>query len=140
MNEQEEGAGQDDSGQPPLLVPNLYYKQWLSGLCPYLSRTIMFVGQLQYVGNSVEKSEQQSQFIAQVDNRGRLVLPALVRQHLELKGGDEVVLTLSEDPVVQLSSRKRLAAKFRGLYKQKSAKASMVDELIAERRRDAADD
>jgi len=77
------------------------------------------------------------QFTTEMDARGRLVLPKLVRKHLNLKAKDEVILTMGKDPVVQLSSRKHLAAKFRGQYKHLSAKNSMVTELLAERKKEA---
>jgi AbrB family looped-hinge helix DNA binding protein len=77
------------------------------------------------------------QFVADVDSRGRLVLPTPVRRHLNLEKGDEVILTIGSASMVQISSRKALAAKFRGLYQRHSSKSSMVEELIAERRKEA---
>jgi len=86
----------------------------------------------------MKEPEFTGQFVADVDARGRLVLPAPVRRHLNLEIGDEVILTVGKDAMVQLSTRKRLASKFRGLYQSHSSKSSMVDELIAERRKEAA--
>jgi bifunctional DNA-binding transcriptional regulator/antitoxin component of YhaV-PrlF toxin-antitoxin module len=86
----------------------------------------------------VKEPESTGQFIADVDARGRLVLPGPVRRHLNLAKGDGVILTISKDSVVQLCSRKGVAAKFRGLYQRHSSKSSMVDELIVERRQEAA--
>jgi AbrB family looped-hinge helix DNA binding protein len=62
-------------------------------------------------------SDNNSQFTVELGDRGRLVLPAPVRNYLGLKEGDELILTVSEDAIIQLSSRKHLASKFRGLYK-----------------------
>lgn len=84
------------------------------------------------------KKSHLSQYTLEVDARGRLVLPAKVRQHLNLEKGDQVVLTVSDSPTVQLASRKRLATKLRGIYKHVSTNGSMVEELIAERRKEAA--
>lgn len=86
----------------------------------------------------MKELDTASQFTVEVDARGRLVLPAAVRRHLSLKGRGEVILTVDKSAVVQLSSRRRLAAKLKGVYKHLSSKGSMVDELIAERRKEGA--
>jgi AbrB family looped-hinge helix DNA binding protein len=81
--------------------------------------------------------DDEPQFTIEIGDRGRLVLPSLVRRQLGLEKGDELILTVAEDSIIKLSSRKHLAAKFRGRYKHLSSKASMVDELIAQRKKEA---
>jgi len=69
--------------------------------------------------------------------QGRLVIPAHLRKALDLKPGDRLVVRLDGDSIV-LERRdhlvKRLQARFRGL----PADLSLADELIAERRAEAA--
>lgn len=69
--------------------------------------------------------------------QGRVVIPAHLRKALDLKPGDRLVVRLDGDSLV-LERRdqlvKRLQARFTGL----PAGISLADELIAERRAEAA--
>ena len=57
----------------------------------------------------------------QMGDRGRLVLPAEVRRRLKLR----------------LASARHVVRETRGLYRGRTGKRSLVDELIAERRKEA---
>ena len=69
---------------------------------------------------------------------GRIVIPAAIRKELGLAVGDEVLLRLEEGEL-RLSSRRqaleKLQRRVRALTK---GKRSLAEELIAERRREAA--
>jgi AbrB family looped-hinge helix DNA binding protein len=69
--------------------------------------------------------------------RGRLVLPATVRNKLELNEGDKFMLTLEKDGSVRLTNLRSNIAKLRGVLKQHRKGRKLVDELIAERKAEA---
>jgi bifunctional DNA-binding transcriptional regulator/antitoxin component of YhaV-PrlF toxin-antitoxin module len=85
-----------------------------------------------------KKSIHAAQFNIELGQRGRLVLPALLRKQLGIEAGDQLILAMDDYNSVRLTTRKALAAKFRGKYKSSASKSSLVDELIAERRLEAA--
>jgi AbrB family looped-hinge helix DNA binding protein len=70
---------------------------------------------------------------------GRVVIPAEIRQSLGLKEGDTVLFELREGEVVITTKQARLA-RARALFRQyvPEGAPSLVDELIAERRSEAA--
>lgn len=72
-----------------------------------------------------------------VGERGRLVLPARLRQRLNLKPGDRLIATVDDEGAVRLVAARDLARQLKGLYAESSPERSLVDELIAERRDEA---
>lgn len=77
---------------------------------------------------------------AKIDSAGRLVLPAPYRKALGLNAGDDVLLSL-EDDEVRIVSRDRAIRRAQELVaKYVPDDVSLVDELIAERRREVADE
>jgi AbrB family looped-hinge helix DNA binding protein len=76
-------------------------------------------------------------FTVQVSDRGRLVLPAEVRERLGLKPGDRLILTLEADDSLRLVSPRTQIREARGLYADLAAGRHLVDELLAERRQEA---
>jgi AbrB family looped-hinge helix DNA binding protein len=72
---------------------------------------------------------------ARLDERGRLQLPADLRQRLDLHGGDELVVFDERDGVLVLASRKVAARSLIGLVGR--GDRSAVDDLAALRREDA---
>jgi AbrB family looped-hinge helix DNA binding protein len=77
--------------------------------------------------------------IARVDRSGRLVLPAVVRSHLELRDGDElVVITDAQEREVRLIPRRAAVRRAQEIVRQNLTPGpSLVDALIAERRAEA---
>lgn len=71
--------------------------------------------------------------------QGRLVLPAAMRRELAIEPGDELAAHL-EDGRIVLEPRAELLRRIQSEFRGSRAKRSLVDELIAERRREAADD
>ncbi len=73
---------------------------------------------------------------ARLDDRGRLVLPVELRRRMGLRAGDEVSITEEADGVLRVESRRAAARALIGTAG--SVTGSAVDELRAERRREAA--
>jgi len=74
-----------------------------------------------------------------VTDRGRLVLPAELREKLKIADGDRVALTLEEDGRVTLQTRDVVIQRMRGMFKHLARPGERAsDRLIAERRREAA--
>jgi AbrB family looped-hinge helix DNA binding protein len=73
-----------------------------------------------------------------VSDRGRLVLPAEIREKLKIRDGDPVALTLEDDGLVTLQTREVALQRFTGMFKHLAKPGRLAsDELIAERRREA---
>lgn len=74
-----------------------------------------------------------------VGDRGRLVLPAAVRSALGIEAGARMLLSTERDGSLRLRPYRSVADQNRGLLADLApTDASMVDELLAERRREAA--
>lgn len=69
--------------------------------------------------------------------QGRLVIPADVRASLGLEPGDELQLRLENRRIV-IQRSSDAATTLRGFASRASNRRSLVDELIAERRHEAA--
>lgn len=70
---------------------------------------------------------------------GRVVIPASIRQALGLELGEEILLFVEDDELRMTSARKR-AERAQRLFKKYVGGdgPNMVDELIADRRKEAA--
>ncbi len=68
---------------------------------------------------------------------GRIVLPAEFRKAMCLKPGDEVILVL-KDGEVRVSTRQAAIKRAQGMLKHIAPGRSLADELIQERRAEAA--
>jgi len=79
-------------------------------------------------------------FKVTVADRGRMVLPAEVRERLRIKAGDWLTLILEPDGVIRMLTGEVYAQSLRGMFKHIAPGRSLTDELIAERRRDAANE
>lgn len=88
-------------------------------------------------GRSMKAGEASAAYTVSVAERGRLVLPAEVRRRLNIRQGDQLALLVQEDGTVKLQTRAVVARNLRGMYKHLANGSSVVDELIAERRREA---
>jgi AbrB family looped-hinge helix DNA binding protein len=71
-------------------------------------------------------------------DRGRLVLPAEVRERLNIKEGDRLMLVAEADGSLRLLTFDAYIARLRGAFKHLAAGRMLSDELIAERRLEAA--
>src|SRR4051812_10803476 len=71
-----------------------------------------------------------------VAERGRLVLPAEVRERLHIRDGDRLALVVDADGTIRLQTGDVLARSLLGAYKHLSPGRRAGDELIKERRRE----
>jgi AbrB family looped-hinge helix DNA binding protein len=74
--------------------------------------------------------------VVRLGPQGRLVIPASIRRRLGLAPGDEMTLRVEDESLV-LEPRAAAAARAQGMFKDLSTEASVVDELIEERRSEA---
>jgi len=82
--------------------------------------------------------ERPQAYAVTMADRGRLVLPAEIRARLDIKEGDRLTLVVDPDGSIHLLTAKAFIARLRGAFKHLAPGRSLVDELIAERRREAA--
>jgi AbrB family looped-hinge helix DNA binding protein len=68
--------------------------------------------------------------------QGRLVIPASLRRRLGIEPGEVLIARAEEDRLV-LERRKAILARLRERLRVVPADVSLVDELIAERRKEA---
>ncbi|MEA3276786.1 MAG: AbrB/MazE/SpoVT family DNA-binding domain-containing protein [Pseudomonadota bacterium] len=73
----------------------------------------------------------------QVGAQGRLVIPAALRKALHLKPGDRLLIRQEGESLV-LEPREAVVKRLQGLFAHIPKDVSLVDELIAERREEAA--
>ena len=77
-------------------------------------------------------------FHVNVTDRGRIVLPAEIREKLKIKDGDRVALILEDDGTVSLKTQDVALNNLRGMFKHLARPGRLEsDELIKERRREA---
>jgi AbrB family looped-hinge helix DNA binding protein len=79
-------------------------------------------------------------YVVRIGERGRLVLPAPVRDALGLENGSQLVLYLDQSNAsVRLERARDVARSGRGMFADDSGR-SLVDELLDERRAEAEHD
>ena len=79
-----------------------------------------------------------SEYRTRIQDGGRLVIPAECRRALHMDIGEEVVLKVKEDELLIYPARQALTRARQLVRKYIKRKRRLVDELIAERRREAA--
>ena len=77
--------------------------------------------------------------VAKLGQGGRIVLPAQFRKALGVNTGDDLILSL-RDGEVRIFTRKQAIRRAQGMLKHLAPGRSLVDELIAERRAEAANE
>jgi AbrB family looped-hinge helix DNA binding protein len=70
--------------------------------------------------------------------RGRVVVPAEVRERLHIKEGDRLALIVDPDGSIRLQTLSVTIASLQGAFKDRAPGRILSDELIAERRAEAA--
>lgn len=84
-----------------------------------------------------ERRAEPDRFSVTVGARGRVVLPAALRERLGVKEGDRLVLTVEKDGTVKVVSLRDAVRRAQGMFAHLAPGRSLVDELIAERREEA---
>jgi AbrB family looped-hinge helix DNA binding protein len=74
----------------------------------------------------------------ELGERGRVVIPAEVRQRLDLKEGERMVLVVQDDGSMKLTPWKTVVDNTVGMLAHIDPGVSWSDELIADRRAEAA--
>jgi AbrB family looped-hinge helix DNA binding protein len=74
-----------------------------------------------------------SDTVVQVNQQGRIVIPAPMRQHLNLQSGSKLVARLDGDRII-LEKPEDIFKRLRSTF---NSSTSLVDELILERRAEA---
>ena len=77
---------------------------------------------------------QPERYTVALGERGRLVLPARLRERLSLQSGDRLIVTLDAEGGFRVVPAREQASRLRGLYRDLAPGRSLADELIAERR------
>ena len=80
------------------------------------------------------------EFRSRINENGRLVIPAEIRQALDIVPGDEVVLEMRDDELRITTQRRRIERAQRRAQKYVKGRRSLVNELLAERRQAAQDE
>jgi AbrB family looped-hinge helix DNA binding protein len=81
--------------------------------------------------------DDSDRFAIIVGERGRVVLPARLRQCLNLQPGDRLIVTVDPEGGFRVVPARELARRLNGLYRDLAPGRSLVDELLAERRDEA---
>ena len=89
-------------------------------------------------GNGIfNKRWQLDNIKTKLGQGGRIVLPAEFREALGVKTGDELILSLKDDEV-RVYTRRAAIKRAQGMLKHIAPGRSLADELIQERRAEAA--
>jgi len=81
--------------------------------------------------------DHNQRYVIALGDRGRLVLPAPLRRHLDLQPGDRLLVSVDPDGGFHVVSARDQAQRLRGLYRDLAPGRSLADELIADRRDEA---
>lgn len=84
-----------------------------------------------------DNERPRHQYTIRVDDRGRFVVPAAVRQELGLKDGDRFVLRVEADGGLLLTNMREQLRKMQGELMGHAPGRSLSEELLADRRREA---
>jgi AbrB family looped-hinge helix DNA binding protein len=85
----------------------------------------------------IVKNVMNQETRVKVNENGRVVIPASFRKALGINAGDEVILSVEDDELRITTLKRRLERAQRHVRKYVKPGTSLVDELIAERRREA---
>ena len=81
--------------------------------------------------------ETPAPYVTSVAARGRVVIPASVRERLGWHEGNQIVLTVQPDGSLRMRSARQVVEGTAGIFRHLAQGQRLVDELIAERRKEA---
>lgn len=87
-----------------------------------------------------EKKQHVIESVTRIGKGGRVVIPAEVRRRMGVQEGDDVVLRLEGEELRIFTPRQAVRSAQARVRRYVPAGVSLVDELLAERRREAADE
>jgi AbrB family looped-hinge helix DNA binding protein len=91
-----------------------------------------------YAVDSRERIAAPSVYHLTVDERGRVMLPAELREKLQIAEGDRIALIFEDDGTMSLKTRDVAISNLRGMFKHLAPTDHFAsDDLIAGRRREA---
>jgi AbrB family looped-hinge helix DNA binding protein len=79
-----------------------------------------------------------SALIGQVSAGGRIVIPAEIRRLMDIRSGDEVIMSY-HDGELHIATRKQRLQQAKAIVKACVGAASLAEQLLAERRAEADD-
>jgi AbrB family looped-hinge helix DNA binding protein len=78
-----------------------------------------------------------NRYTVHLGERGRFVLPAVLRRRLEFDQGDLLVLEIVEDDTLLIRKAADIAEEARGLFREVAPGVDLAAELIEDRRAEA---
>lgn len=93
-----------------------------------------------YVMATTKAIALPSEVRLKVNENGRVVIPLEYRRALGIRAGDEVILTWKDDEIRITTMQRRIERAQKHVRKYVKRGVSLVDELIADRRREVARD
>ena len=69
-------------------------------------------------------------FHVSINETGRIVIPAPIRKKLNLRKGDDVIVKLSEQNIINIQTPKQYLDKLQNLIKSKDKKLTLSEDLI----------
>jgi AbrB family looped-hinge helix DNA binding protein len=69
-------------------------------------------------------------FHVSINETGRIVIPAPIRKKLNLRKGDDLIVKLSEQNIINIQTPKQYLDKLQNLIKSKDKKLTLSEDLI----------
>jgi len=69
-------------------------------------------------------------FHVSINETGRIVIPAPIRKKLNLRKGDDLIVKLSEQNIINIQTQKQYLDKLQNLIKSKDKKLTLSEDLI----------
>ncbi|WP_105318329.1 AbrB/MazE/SpoVT family DNA-binding domain-containing protein [Thermus tenuipuniceus] len=82
-------------------------------------------------------AKKKAHYVVQVGSKGRVVLPAEVREALGLREGERLLSTVEPEGTVRVEPLRKAVEEVYGLFRNVAPGVSLVEELIRERREEA---
>ena len=91
-----------------------------------------------YTPEVPDRRQMPSVYHVTVTDRGRFVLPAEIRERLNIRDGDRVAVAVEEDGTITLTTPTVAIGQLRGMFKHLAPTDHFAsDDIIEERRREA---
>lgn len=81
--------------------------------------------------------KKKTHYVVQVGSKGRVVLPAEVREAWGLREGERLLLSVEPEGTVRVEPLRKVVEEVYGLFRNVAPGVSWVEELLQERREEA---